>query len=215
MAKPLTTIETALALAPSGGRVALAAGMYDEQIYIDKPVTLEGRCPSLTRLRWTGSSPAAYVVRVFDAADVALRRLAIEGIGTGVQLWSATGAVMDEILVQGAQVTGIFVSGSSVTISRSWIRDTLAKPSEKTFGRAIEASQGSSLSLMNSAITGNREISIMLAGATTHGELTGDLIEGTLPQESDGTAGIGIVMIQAATTTPPEYISKTPGPTPS
>ena len=52
-AAPYTTIAAALAAVAPGGRVALAAGDYDEPVSITKPLELVGRCPSMVTIRGT------------------------------------------------------------------------------------------------------------------------------------------------------------------
>ena len=45
---PYTTIAAAVAAAPPGALIALAAGDYHEQVRVEKPLTLWGRCPDLS-----------------------------------------------------------------------------------------------------------------------------------------------------------------------
>jgi hypothetical protein len=159
--KPWTAIQDAIDSAPAGAQIAIAAGQYDENLVIAKPLTLLGVCPDRVELR--GQSMTEPAVQIESGADGAsLRGLALRGpyMGIGIQgaaevtidsLWvhdtGASGIVVlegsfgvsiEETLIENTHLAGIKVSGVNVAIERSVVRATsVASSSHGPFGGVV------------------------------------------------------------------------------
>ncbi|MGZ6095327.1 MAG: hypothetical protein ACXWUG_25030 [Polyangiales bacterium] len=97
-AKPFVTLKAALLAAKtSTTTVAIAAGSYTDDVIIDKPLRVVGRCPSMVELK--GASASGHVARI-TANGASLERVAITAVASGVQ-----------------------VEGSAVTLSKLWVHD--------------------------------------------------------------------------------------------
>lgn len=161
--QPWTTIGEAVAAAPVGGLVAIAAGSYVENIRLeDKPVRLWGVCPDLVAISGAGYDTAVISIRA--GADGSLvRGVALTGADHGVWLsgsqdvelesvWlhetTGRGVVADNSigassitirssLIELAVDVGAFIEGASVTMEDSVVRDTAPRPSTGILGRGI------------------------------------------------------------------------------
>lgn len=68
VARPWTSIQAAIAAAPPGGSIAIAAGSYVEDLSIRlKPVRLWGRCPGMVEVVSTGGALSAIMIE--EGAD--------------------------------------------------------------------------------------------------------------------------------------------------
>ncbi|MDP6933297.1 MAG: right-handed parallel beta-helix repeat-containing protein, partial [Myxococcota bacterium] len=198
-ARPFTTIEDGLdAMGTSGGTVAVAAGTYVENLYLDssnKGVHIAGRCRELVTL---------------DASDGPADNF--NGAGayfygdTLTSTWSLSGLV-----VHGGQYTGMFVDGGKVVLSRVTILegqgagiyaadaqveagdlevlDTLEHPQIPWSGYGITLQLGSTLQAIDSAIRGS--VGVGLDSYESSILLQGFEVRDTLPYE-DGSFGRGI-----------------------
>ena len=77
MAKPVTTITAALALAQTGSRIAIAAGTYNESIGVTTPVEIAGRCPSMVTIAGTNFDPMFPVVVWIAAGPTTIRGVTV------------------------------------------------------------------------------------------------------------------------------------------
>lgn len=147
-ARPWTTIQAGINAAASGAVVAVAAADYPENVSIDKPVRLWGRCPSMVSV--VGSNSSVPSVRLFGgAAGSEVRSLGLTGAGRGVtveggvndvtlaQLWihdlpaaglrvdggtSGAGAELRQSLIEAATEAGIQAYGADLIVEDSVIR---------------------------------------------------------------------------------------------
>ncbi len=194
-AKPLKTLFEALALVQEGGRIALAAGTYDEPLEITKGIEVAGRCPSMVRVQGTTMAHGyPVIVWVNQAAGVTLRGIEIGGKGIGIMADGAMDLTVERAHIRNATVAGLLAFGGSTVVSmmESWIEGTLPRESDKTFGRGVEAESGARVTLTSSALVGNRGAGVLAGLDDTEVTATGNLIEGTLPQENDHTSGQGV-----------------------
>lgn len=201
---PFGTIAEALQAAPAGGRIVLAAGTYDEPLKITKPVTLVGRCTSMVRLEGsqfsdTGLPAAVWVI----SADVDIRNVRIGGTGVGVLVDDVPDVSLESVWIRSASVYGASVVGpaASLNLSGCLIEDTQPEPSSGSLGRGISIESGATVSMEQCAVVGNREAAIDVSGVGTQLEALDNLIEGTLPQESDQMFGQGVAVYYGATAT--------------
>lgn len=151
--KPFTTIQAALTAASTGNTIAVADGVYEENLVVSRALTLVGRCPSRVEIRGSGSRTIAL------RAAATLRGVAVTGTGQGVAVdgvgtrlegvWIhdtgasgiATFAPGKDIVVSGSLIestknTGLYVEGSGLSLERSVVRDV---PASTNGGNALQA----------------------------------------------------------------------------
>jgi len=198
-ANPMKTIAEALAAVPTGGRIALGTGTYDEHIRLTKAVTIEGRCPSMVRVQGEGIAYSYPVVVWVDGADdVTLRNLEIGGGGIGVIAVGANRLEIEWVRVRSATTVGLaFFGWTHASIARTLIDSTLAD-SDGLFGQGVQAGDRARVTFVESAIVANRDLGVLAVGIGTGVSLTDSLIEGTLPREADGQLGRGASAQDAA-----------------
>lgn len=116
MAKPWRKILDALFHAPPGGIVALAAGTYKEDIYLNRSVRLWGRCPALVEVVGTGAEYKSPIKVSTDVTElVEIHDLAITGSGletsvAGVSLHNTGPTLLERVWVHDmADYEGIWV----------------------------------------------------------------------------------------------------------
>ncbi|MBW2455118.1 MAG: right-handed parallel beta-helix repeat-containing protein, partial [Deltaproteobacteria bacterium] len=165
---PWTTIGEAVAAAPPGGLIAIAAGSYHEDLLIyGKPLRLWGACPSEVEIVGIGDEPAAIIIWS-GASGTEVRGLAIRGPGIGLalsgsddvlldQLWihdnawrgvnagsneaATTSCTLRSSLVEGNHGIGVYVGAATVSVESTVVRDTLPN-SQGLFGRGIQVQFG-------------------------------------------------------------------------
>jgi hypothetical protein len=228
MAQPYLTIAEALAAAPAGALVAVAAGTYAEDVVIDEPVHLWGVCPDVVSVVGQGNSVGVIDIReasgtevvglgvtsdanvvavlVAGAEDVVLDRLWVHDTsGRGINLQNdlgPTSARIERSLVERAGSFGIFVGGSVATIDGVVVRDTLPRASDQELGRGINFQPNPDSGF---ATTGSLTASV-IEGNRNQGvfiegsEVTikGVVVRDTLPEQSTQYTGRGIDVVAHA-----------------
>jgi hypothetical protein len=196
--KPFTTLAAALAAAPAEGRIALAAGTYDEAIVPTKSVEIVGRCPSLVKVSGTTPHGAEQVTALVSkmSGGVTLRRLQLGGSGVGVWVDSqqSVNVTLEEIWVNHATGYALLASGpgSTVSVKHSLFQGTLPAADGK-HGEGLDASAGAELTLDASAVLDMRTLGAAAYGAGTKLSLSNGLIEGTEAEVSTNQFGTGIL----------------------
>jgi hypothetical protein len=212
-ARPFTRIADAVAAASAGAVIAIAAGVYAEDIVVaGKPVVLWGRCPAMVEIAGSASGTAAVFVQA-GADGSALRALAVTGARYGVAASGAQGVELDRVwvhdtlargvivedvlgpaamsvrgsLVERAADIGVAAYGAHLTISASAVRDTLPGSG---LGRGVTARHGSTLVLETSVIENNHDAGVRLSGST--GTFDRIVIRGTLPGPDGYGGGLAI-----------------------
>jgi hypothetical protein len=210
--KPYTTLTDALTAAPSGAQIAVAAGIYKEDLAIKQPLTIEGRCAQKVTI--TGQSKSAAAVELL--AKVTLRGLTITGPGEGIRVTGAEALIersallqcggpgllahkgakltLKHALLQGNHTAGLDLRGSTATLEHTVVRGTESDATTKLGGEGIltaaEGSTASSLTLSDCVIADNRSNGVSITGTAATLERT--LILGTKPRAKDNTGGAGI-----------------------
>lgn len=216
-AKPWTTVQAGVDAAAPGAVVAIAAGSYGENVFVDTPVRLWGACPAQVTLGNASGAPAITVTGA--AAGAELHDLAVTGAGLGLYVVGASGVVADRVwihdtgstglivtesgapsevalrrsLVEGAHVVGAAVVGSKLDVEDSILRGTQSD-SAGAFGRGVSAEHGTNgaatVSLRRCLVEGHREVGLLALGSTLAIEDT--LVRDTSPRESDQGLGAGV-----------------------
>ena len=168
---PFTSIAAAVTAAPSGGHIAIAQGSYAEDVQIDKPLRIWGRCPSLVEMTGAGGSA---VITVAGASNSEVHGLALRDGAVCLLVAKATGVVIDSVrahgcgdvglllqtdygtgdppaataasasnmLIEDIDGPGVVLNGSNLTLSRANIRNVVPTPAF-TVGAGVHAVGGS------------------------------------------------------------------------
>lgn len=191
-AKPFTTIAAAIAAAPSGGRVVLAAGTYAEPIVAKKPLEIRGRCASKVTVSGVYVNGDPVVVYV-SSTGVSLRGFTITGAGHGI---AATGGAVSAswLAITAATINGVLAASSSqVSLDHVLVRAT--KLVGGKLGRGIEV-EGSKLVMTSSVIVDTHDMGVLAQKGST-AKISSSLIEGTKP--SGASYGFGIATASGGT----------------
>ncbi|MFH2010968.1 MAG: hypothetical protein ABI333_30490 [bacterium] len=104
--------------------------------------------------------------------------------------------IVAESLIAGNRSFGISLGGVDAQVVATVIRDTLPSAQDGTSGRGISAQCQSStgscghVSVVDSLVSGNRDIGVVGVGSEL--TVTRSVVRQTLPNERDGTFGVGI-----------------------
>jgi hypothetical protein len=221
VARPWPTIGDAVAAAPSGALVAVAAGSYAEDVIIwGKQLRIWGVCPDLVSVVGTGLALGAIYVRT-GAASTEVHGVAITGAGNGIVLGGSENILVDRVwihdtavrglhlqgtegatsvtardsLIERTQTYGVFVGGASATLERVVVRST-SPAADQTLGRGIYVQEDTDGLVPTTAVLHQ----VVLDDNTNQGlfvrgsEVTVDglVVRGTLPRPSDLRFGHGI-----------------------
>lgn len=163
---PLTSIEAAVNMAGGGQLIAVAAGTYTEDIDVQKPVRIWGRCPDLVKVVGVPDEELSTIIVGTGAEGSELRNLSIEGPDVGLafsgsqgvlfaHLWihdtgpygvyitrdlGETEYTIRHLLVEGMARTGISVFGADGVIEDTVVRD-IASASDGDDGEGITVTE--------------------------------------------------------------------------
>jgi len=196
--QPYTTISSAVAAASPGALIAVAAGSYEEDVSITKPVRLWGVCPDLVQIVGQGNAvgpllilsgasgtevvglaattdASPLTVGVSGAEDVILERLWIhDASGRGVNVEDALGPTsltLRHTLVEKNRELGLFVATSAVALDGTVIRDTL--PAQGSFNGGV------GMSVQGNPATGDPATVMVSASLIERNQDAGVLVAGS------------------------------------
>jgi hypothetical protein len=126
--KPWQTIQQAVDAAAQDGLVAVAEGVYQEDVLVTgKAVRLWGRCPSKVVIEGIGSYFWALSLETGSSGSL-VRGLAIRGPVDALLVTGATGVMLEELWIHDTGEWGLNVQASfgptEVTLTRSLIEST-------------------------------------------------------------------------------------------
>ncbi|MBM4357865.1 MAG: right-handed parallel beta-helix repeat-containing protein [Deltaproteobacteria bacterium] len=196
---PFTSLAAAIAKAPSGGRVVVAAGEYDEAVVIDKPLSLAGRCPSRVTLRGGSDPKSLAIVVVRKTSDVVIEGVRFQGPHVGMLVDDAS-AKLRRAVVEGAVGFGIVALGSAtqVDIDHVLVVDTSPRAGDQSYGRAVEVELGAEVRLASSALLGNREVGAFASGLGTRLTVEASFVGATQPNADEKRLGHGVEVAEGA-----------------
>jgi hypothetical protein len=140
-AKPWQSIADAMAAVAPGGLIALAEGIYVEDVYIaDRPIRLWGVCPDKVAIVGDGSSYAAVNVREF-ADGTEIGGVTVRGPTDGIQVAGSQDVLIDRVRVHGPASSGISV------------QQYLGTGGARIVGSLIEESHGHGVIVFGSAVS--------------------------------------------------------------
>jgi len=217
--QPHKSVMAAVNAAPSGAIVAIAAGTYTEYVTVfNKSLRLRGRCPSMVEIVATNSAQMAIVLS--DAGGSELSGLQIRGPAIGVVIDDSTKVLLDQLwihhntgtglhvqstagpasvtlrgsLLESNLARGITVSGSTVAVEQSLIRDTTE---ESGFGVGIDAIKEnnniSDIQISGSVFERNVESDVVIRGSKL--SLVGSLIRDS--QDKSNQIATGSINLQS------------------
>lgn len=216
-AAPFTTIAAALAVAPSGGLVAIAQGTYVEDLHLPADTALAGRCASLVGIVGTGAEPATLIAQAGGSA--ALSGVAVEGPGMGVWIQGTTATLAgvrihdtgsfglavqgpaahvtgSTVLVEDAGDLGVLVSGAELELDGAAVRETRSQADGNLGGGLFaqpEAGARGRLAIARSVVEANLFAGVFGSGSDVSVEAS--VIRDIEPQASDDTGGKGIEVL--------------------
>jgi len=229
-AAPYKTIADALAAAPASGWItlALAAGEYKEDVYVEKrQLRLVGRCPAKVRISGAASGGNSYGVIEALNGELDLRSLTVTGPknavvlrggkgtiarlvvdggeGYGVAAARASGLTVQDSLIVGNREIGISLEGTTATVERTTIRDLRAAAAGLQWthaaisaGVAPTTKQPSTLTVRESVISGALGAAVLVNGSAATVEGCALQQTGATPAQENGS---GVLALGAATVT--------------
>jgi hypothetical protein len=106
---PFATISEAIAASAASDVVAVAPGVYEEEVLVDRPVSIVGACNEVVVTHRSGTGS----VYVRDADGALLRNLTL--VDGSVALWAVRSRVsLDAIVVARFSSAGVYVADSTV-----------------------------------------------------------------------------------------------------
>ncbi len=116
-ADPLKTIASALAKAPTGGSVAVAAGVYNESLVLTRPVTLRGRCAAKVTLLGKPGLPVLWAGALGDGGQVTVQGMRVSGDGLGIDIRPPALASFERLWVKGVRSSAFTVEGKGASVA--------------------------------------------------------------------------------------------------
>ncbi len=194
-ASPLGELGMALALAGTGGTIALSAGTYEGGVVLPEGVTIRGACASLTTITSTvESSPTDPAVITSGGGTATLRDLTIRSpLRAGVVVLGDGNAIAAQgVIIADSHIGGVIASagghfvGSEVVIRGTRPRD------DGMGGTGVSAESGGSAELHRAIVEDNELQGVTVS--TTRGSLFLEdvVVRQTRSQRSDGDFGQGV-----------------------
>lgn len=224
-ARPFVTVQQGIDTAPSHAIVAVAAGSYPEDLYVQgKPVRLWGRCPALVEIAGQVSTWAALLIG--DGADGSeVRNLGLTGVCAGFTvsgavdvlgegLWmydtacpgvafssqvGPTSVTVRGSLVERAATMGFYVEGASAVVESTVVRDTLPAPGGVAASGIQFVSAMGSLARPSNVVRGCLVERTPGQGVAVYGadlRLEGSLVRDSFGRALDGIGGYGLDVIE-------------------
>ncbi len=196
-AKHFPTLTAALAAAPAGATIAIAAGTYREAIAPTRPVKLIGRCAARVQLI---GSPAVFVDGVIgvELEGVTVRDSILAARVERGGALTLRHAVLEANLRSAVQATD---ANTRVTLEDVVVRNTAVDPATQTFGQGVAASFGAKVTLTDVELLANREVGLFLDRAQTTATVNRTVITDTQPRTSTGKLGWGVGVQRGASLT--------------
>jgi hypothetical protein len=207
-ARPFRTISDAIAAASDGKTIAVADGVYTENV-VNKPLTLIGRCTGKVQL--TGADGTKPVVHFTNgksvlrsvaltgtidvgAANVTLSSLWIHDVdGTAVRTANASVTALVNVLVEGAKGYGLAITGGTASVDGVVVRGTRPLDTgDRGIGVTLDQSSSGQVAKLNAKqllLDGNADVGLMVHGSEAVIEQS--VIINTKPR-ANGSYGVGI-----------------------
>jgi len=220
--RPFTTIQAAIDAAPPEALIAIAEGTYSENLVVNRPMRIWGRCPEKVTIAGSGT----FAVDI--TAITELRSVSVTGPDVAVGV-AGTSALLDRVVIKNAgdrgldvedvggatEVTlrdslientaqiGIYSEGSTVAVERSVVRGTRGskkgQPTDGVLARAGAATHvPSRLRVSSSLIDDNTIFGVNVVDSI--GVISGSVVRGTRRTTASPAAGLTIQKLEEAET---------------
>jgi hypothetical protein len=148
------------------------------------------------------------VFAIHAGTDVTVRDSIIEGtlplasdgqFGRGADVENgARLALFDSALVRNHEV-GVFAvhDGTNVSLTKSLVEDTRPSGANAQMGDGLAVVDDAELTIVGTAILRNHRVGLVVQDTAAGAAVSGSLIKGTLPQESDLTGGVGVASFRS------------------
>ena len=171
---PWPDISSALAAVDDGACLLVGAGVYDEGLFIDKPVRIVGLCAAEVMIVGSAAVPPMAETEDQAAGIVISGTEGVEVSGVGV-LSAASGVVvvdsqdvsLTSLESAGAVGTAVYVAGSQVALEDSWIHDTQQDVGLGIDGFGIWAAGGSELTVEGCIVESTGSSGFQVVGPVT------------------------------------------------
>ncbi len=192
------SLQAALAAAPAGAVIAVAAGTYAEALVITRPVTLVGRCAEQVVVQ--APAPGAAGLAVDRAVAAEVRGLTLRGHAIGARVTGGGTLTLRESLIDANVDYGVLASGagSKATVVDSVIRDTSALG--PNVGHGVQIESGALVALDGTVVKGNHRYGVLATGTRTQATFLGAIVRDTLATSGD-FGGMGVVVDPGASAT--------------
>ncbi|MGZ3456735.1 MAG: DUF1565 domain-containing protein, partial [Polyangiales bacterium] len=135
LAHPYASIAVAVASSSPGAIIAIAAGTYPESFDLDRPLTLQGRCPSMVEISGDGASGASIGI-VPGIADITIRGLSITGRDVGID--AQGGFTADSVRIHDIGMgVSVDTPGESPVVIRNALIENTVRPGVRAIGGAV------------------------------------------------------------------------------
>jgi hypothetical protein len=183
------TIASAVAAAPAGAVIAVAAGRYAESIDVPHAMTIAGRCAEQVTLEAppAPATPAAGV-RISAVQGVVVRGLTLAGHKNGVEVVGKAEASIEDVVIDASVGAGIFVEASQASVRRSKVSGTQLGADGK-WGWGVAAGVGSKVTIDDSTLTGGVD-GIFVLGIGTVVGVDRSVILRQAPSGSNRSSGV-------------------------
>ena len=191
------TIGAAIAAAPAGAVIAVAAGSYSEVLRMPRSVRIVGRCAGQVTItapppaNTAGVQPAAGTDSTVEGITIT-GHLAASTLSGGAKL-TLRNVVVDHNVGGGVLAAG---AGTRVTLDHSVIRSSVDSSLAKGYG--LEASAGAELVVTQSAIVDNTGLGIQVTGTGSHLRLEASVVARTATDAAKDF-GVGLMVRNGAT----------------
>jgi hypothetical protein len=205
---PFGSIDAAIASAPAGAVVLVAAGTYTTTARIEKQLSILGACAQSTRIVGTAAPlPDVSVEEEFEGAlavhpagALTLQRVTLSGERTPLTVVGGAKAALSDVIVDDITPMGIWVSGdgSSITVSQSLFRGgRIAKG--RTVAPGINAAYGAHAELRDSAFvhSAGRSIGVLFGASVELADVSVSQVDSELAHASSPIYVIGSSSLKA------------------
>ncbi|MBW2458524.1 MAG: right-handed parallel beta-helix repeat-containing protein [Deltaproteobacteria bacterium] len=163
-ARPFTTVVEAVAAAPDGGLIAIAAGSYVGEVGISQGARrLWGRCPAMVELVAVPGDVAA-IFLLSDADGSEVHMVAVRGEASGVVFAGSTGLLLDRVWIHDTTEEGMHVAPTTSFAGEATIRGSLIEvtglPALNVYGATAEVIESNIRGTAELATTGPRGINV-------------------------------------------------------
>jgi hypothetical protein len=201
LARPYSTLASALAVAPPGGVVAIARGEYRAPPTLDAPVALVGACSASTIVSAIAAEP---VIRASGAQAITLRGLTLRGSDQPIRIVAGAHVRLEDVVVEGA--TASRVADATLEVARV----VLAGAGLEVIGGRLDGERlridevATGLVLDRGATAELRGVAVADAGEGLRVEGAGGVHLRELVVERSGT--VGLHLRAAATATISDFV---------